>query len=161
MLHVIHFCVLQCALHGSWTISAGGGICRNHLSYWRGYWHAGVGVVSYIYHVHTGGAGPCATNFFKRLAAMQAEQHHSTYSTVKALLQCYLNFALLRSSIPCLRSVRSSFCHPGWIDRSAACQPCNVRGTGGAQLINSLLIDFIVLFITFDAVLLTWKFIVF
>ena len=60
----------------------------------------------------TGRAGPSAT-IFKRLAAMQAEKHNSTYSTVMALLQCRLSFALLQSSITCLRSARSSFQHPG------------------------------------------------
>ena len=36
----------------------------------------------------TGGAGPYATNFFKRVEAMQADKHHSTYSTVMALIHC-------------------------------------------------------------------------
>ena len=68
----------------------------------------------------TGGAGPCATVFFKRLAAMQAEKHHSTYSTVMGLLRCRLSFALLRSSITCLRSARSSVRCPGRIDLGVA-----------------------------------------
>ena len=68
----------------------------------------------------TGGAGPCTTVFFKRLAAMQAEKHHSTYSTVMGLLRCRLSFALLRSSITCLRSARSSVRCPGRIDLGVA-----------------------------------------
>ena len=67
----------------------------------------------------TGGAGPCATNFLQRLAALQAEKHHSTYSMVMELLRCRLSFALLRSAITCLRSARSSFHRPGRIDMSA------------------------------------------
>ena len=67
----------------------------------------------------TGGAGPCATNFFQRLAALQAEKHHSTYSMMMELLLCRLSFALLRSAIACLRSARSTYHHPGQIDMSA------------------------------------------
>ena len=67
----------------------------------------------------TGGAGPCATNFFQRLAALQAEKHHSTYSMVMELLRCRLSFALLRSAIACLRSARSTYHYPGQIDMSA------------------------------------------
>ena len=61
----------------------------------------------------TGGAGPCAINFFQRLAALQAEKHHSTYSMVMEVLRCHFS-----SAITCLRSARSSFHHPGHIDMS-------------------------------------------
>ena len=64
----------------------------------------------------TGGVGPCTNIFFKRLAPMHAEKHRSTYSTVMALLRCRLSFALLWSSITCLRSVQSSFHNPSQID---------------------------------------------
>ena len=68
----------------------------------------------------TGGAGPSATTFIKRLASLQAEKHRSTYSTVLSTLRCRLSFALLRSSINCLRSSRSSYHHPSQVDMSAA-----------------------------------------
>ena len=51
-----------------------------------------------------------------RLAPMHAEKHHSTYSTVMALLRCRLSIALLWSSITCLRNVQSSFHNPSQID---------------------------------------------
>ena len=71
----------------------------------------------------TGGAGPCATVFLRRLAALSTERHHSNYSTVMELLRVRLSFALLRSSIMCLRSSRSSARHPRRIDLGAADLP--------------------------------------
>ena len=68
----------------------------------------------------TGGAGPSATVFLKRLAAMLTEKHHSNYSMVIELLRVRLSFALLRSSITCLRSSRSSARHPRRIDLGVA-----------------------------------------
>ena len=81
-----------------------------------------VGHASFLLLVmsYTSGTGPCATNFFKRVAAMRAKKHHSTYSTVITLIQCCLSFALLQSSISCLESARSSFRCPGWVDLRAA-----------------------------------------
>ena len=81
-----------------------------------------VGQASFLLLVmsYTGGTGPCATNLFKRVAAMRAKKHHSTYSTVITLIQCCLSFALLQSSISCLGSARSSFHCPGWVDLRAA-----------------------------------------
>ena len=67
----------------------------------------------------TGGADPCASNFFQRLAALQAKKHHSTYSMVMKLLRCRISFALLRSAIACFRSARSTYHHLGRIDMSA------------------------------------------
>ena len=68
----------------------------------------------------TGGAGPCASVFLRRLAALSTEKHHSKYSTVMELLRVRISFALLRSSIMCLRSSRSSIRHPRRIDLGAA-----------------------------------------
>ena len=67
----------------------------------------------------TGVAGPRVTNFFQRLAALQAKKHHSTYSMVMEVLRCRLSLALLRSAIACLRSAQSTNHHPGQIDMSA------------------------------------------
>ena len=39
----------------------------------------------------TGGAGPCAAVVLKRLGALLAEKHNSSYSTVMGLLRCRLN----------------------------------------------------------------------
>ena len=64
----------------------------------------------------TGGAGPSATIFIKRLATLPAEKHHSNYSTVLGMLRC----RLLRSSINCLRSSQSSYHHPSCVNMSAA-----------------------------------------
>ena len=63
----------------------------------------------------TGGIGPCATVVLKRLGGLLAEKHTASYSSVMGLLQCRLSFALLRSSIMCIRGSRSSRWHPGRI----------------------------------------------
>ena len=68
----------------------------------------------------TGGAGPCATVVLKRHGALLAEKHNSSYSTVMGLLRCRLNFALIRSSVMCLRGSRLSFRRPGRFDMTAA-----------------------------------------
>ena len=67
----------------------------------------------------TGGIGPCATVILKRLGALLAEKHDTPYSSVMGLLRCRLSFALLRSSVMCIRGSRSSRRHPGRIDLSA------------------------------------------
>ena len=64
----------------------------------------------------TGGIGPCATVTLKRLGGLLAEKHAAPYSSVMGLLRCRLSFALLRSSIMCIRGSRSSRWHPGRID---------------------------------------------
>ena len=64
----------------------------------------------------TGGIGPCATVVLKRLGGLLAEKHAASYSSVMGLLRCRLSFALLRSSIMCIRGSRSSCWHPGRID---------------------------------------------
>ena len=68
----------------------------------------------------TGGAGPSATVFLRRLAALSSEKNHTNYSTVIELLRVRLSFALLRSSIICLRSGRSSARHPKRLELGAA-----------------------------------------
>ncbi len=54
----------------------------------------------------SGGAGPAATVFLKRLGSMLAEKMQSSYAEVMGWLRCRVAFALLRSSILCLRGSR-------------------------------------------------------
>ena len=63
----------------------------------------------------TGGIGPCASVVLKRLGGLLAEKHAASYSSVMGLLRCRLSFALLRSSIMCIRGSRSSRWHSGRI----------------------------------------------
>ena len=55
----------------------------------------------------TGGAGPAAKAFIKRLANMLAAKKETDYATTIDWLRCRLSFSLLRSSILCLRGSRS------------------------------------------------------
>lgn len=55
-----------------------------------------------------GGAGPAATVFLRRLAALLAEKKNTTYTLTLGWLRCRLTFALLRSSILCLRGARAA-----------------------------------------------------
>ena len=59
----------------------------------------------------TGGMGKAATVFYKRLASMLSEKRDATYSKTIGWLRCQLSFALLRSSIMCIRGARSSKHH--------------------------------------------------
>ena len=54
----------------------------------------------------TGGAGPAATTFLKRLADKLSEKRNSSYSQTAGWLRCRLSFALLRASLLCLRGSR-------------------------------------------------------
>ena len=56
----------------------------------------------------TGGCGNAANESYKRLASMLAEKWDQPYSSTLAWMRCKLSFALLRSSIQCLRGARSS-----------------------------------------------------
>ncbi len=56
----------------------------------------------------TGSMGPTASVFYKRLASMLAQKRDQTYSSTMAWLRCSLSFALLRSSIQCVRGARSA-----------------------------------------------------
>ena len=55
----------------------------------------------------SGGAGPAASIFIKRLASLVAAKKEIAYSSAVGWLRCRLSFALLRSSILCLRGSRS------------------------------------------------------
>ena len=60
----------------------------------------------------TGGMSRGTTTFYKRLAAMISEKRNEKYSTIISWIRCRLSFALLRSSLMCIRGARSSRHHP-------------------------------------------------
>ena len=55
----------------------------------------------------SGGMGKAATVFYKRLAALLAQKRHQPYSTTMGWLCTALSFALLRSTVLCLRGSRT------------------------------------------------------
>ena len=54
----------------------------------------------------TGGAGPAATTFLKRLADRISSTHQLSYNEAIVWLRTRLSFALLRSSLMCIRGSR-------------------------------------------------------
>ena len=64
----------------------------------------------------SGGLGPAAKTFYKRLAPLIAEKHDQPYSLTLFWLCAKLSFSLLRSAIMCLRGSR-------WSYHRAACFP--------------------------------------
>ena len=54
----------------------------------------------------TGGAGPAATTFLKRLADQISSTHQLSYNEAIVWLRTRLSFALLRSSLMCIRGSR-------------------------------------------------------
>lgn len=60
----------------------------------------------------TGGASPGTAAFLKRLALLLAERKEESYSSTIHWLRCRVNFALLRSSITCIRGHRSAVGRP-------------------------------------------------
>ena len=56
----------------------------------------------------TGGASNSANTFYKRLASMLSEKWDLPYSKTLAWMRCKLSFALLHSSIQCIRGARSA-----------------------------------------------------
>ena len=60
----------------------------------------------------TGGMGKAATTFYERLASFLSDKRDENYSHTMGWLRCRLSFALLRSSIMCIRGARSSFNRP-------------------------------------------------
>ncbi len=54
----------------------------------------------------TGGMGPEATTFYKRLADLLAVKRDSPYSVTMGWLRCRLAFAMLRSALLCIRGSR-------------------------------------------------------
>ncbi|XP_062523730.1 uncharacterized protein LOC134198370 [Corticium candelabrum] len=63
-----------------------------------------------------GGTGPEATTFYKRVASLHAAKSGEQYSRIMQLIRCRLSFALLRSSILCIRGTRSSTYRPIKVD---------------------------------------------
>ena len=60
----------------------------------------------------TGGLGKSASTFYSHLASVLGTKKETPYSITMNLLHCRLNFALLRSSILCIRGTRSSHGRP-------------------------------------------------
>ena len=60
----------------------------------------------------TGGVGKCGQSLYKRIASMLSEKNDTLYSLTINLIRCKLNFALLRSSILCIRGSRSKPSRP-------------------------------------------------
>ena len=57
----------------------------------------------------SGGMGPTASVVYKRLASLLSLKRDEHYSKTMLFIRCQLGFALLRSSIRCLRGSRSTF----------------------------------------------------
>ena len=68
----------------------------------------------------SGGAGPAATTMLKRLANIYANKMTISYNEAISWLRCRLAFALLRSSVLCLRGARAP---KGRIDYDEQLQP--------------------------------------
>ena len=60
----------------------------------------------------SGGIGPTANTFYKRLASLLSDKRQKSYADVLCWIRCHLSFSLLRSSIVCLRGARSSYHKP-------------------------------------------------
>ena len=60
----------------------------------------------------TGGMGIQCSSFYRQLALLLSEKQDIPYSVSMCMIRCRLNFALLRSSILCLRGTRSSMSKP-------------------------------------------------
>ena len=74
------------------------------------------GVFTPLVFSTNGGMGKEATTFYKRLADMIAQKRQHHYPMVMGWLRCRISFALLRSSVMCIRGSRSSLNRP--IDNS-------------------------------------------
>ena len=55
----------------------------------------------------TGGAGPSASKVIKRIAGKLSDKKEDSYSDIITYIRTKISFALLRSSILCLRGSRS------------------------------------------------------
>ena len=56
----------------------------------------------------SGGMGPAARVFYKKLASMSATKHNKPYSKTLSWMRCRISFSLLRSAVMCLRGSHSS-----------------------------------------------------
>ena len=59
----------------------------------------------------SGGMGPSATVFFKRLASLLSTKRNADYGSVMSWIHCKISFALIHSAILCLRGTRSRPIH--------------------------------------------------
>ena len=66
----------------------------------------------------TGGLGPAASAFYKRLASQLSEKWKQSYSSTIGWLRCRISFSLLRSSIMCIRGARSTYTFNGQLAAS-------------------------------------------
>ena len=55
----------------------------------------------------SGGMGPSASIFFKRLASLLSMKKNAHYGSVMSWIRCKISFALIHSAILCLRGTRS------------------------------------------------------
>ena len=55
----------------------------------------------------SGGMGPSASVFFKRLASLLSMKRNAHYGSVMSWIRCKISFALIHSAILCLRGTRS------------------------------------------------------
>ena len=60
----------------------------------------------------TGGMARSATVFYKRLAGMLSDKRDVPYDQTMRWIRCKLSFALLRTSILCIRGARSKAFRP-------------------------------------------------
>lgn len=74
--------------------------------------HVEGGTFSPLIFSTSGGMGPTAKIVYKKIAAMIAEKRDQSYSITIKWIRCRLSFALIRSSIMCLRGHRSTRGHP-------------------------------------------------
>ena len=82
---------------------------RKAATVWRAYLECGKRNTKFTPLVFsaTGGAGPAATAFLKRLADKYAWQKSSSYAQTLNWIRCRPSFALLRSGILCLQGART------------------------------------------------------
>jgi len=55
----------------------------------------------------SGGMGPTASVFFKRLASLLSTKRNSHYGSVMSWIRCKISFSLIHSAILCLRGTRT------------------------------------------------------
>ncbi len=70
------------------------------------------GTFSPIIFATTGGVGPVASSFLKRLGLLISEKSQLPYRSTLNLLRCELSFSIIKSSIRCIRGSRSSSSRP-------------------------------------------------
>ena len=66
----------------------------------------------------TGGLGPAAKAFYKRLASQLSDKWKQPYCSTIGWLRCRISFSLLRSAIMCIRGARSSHTFNGHLAAS-------------------------------------------